>query len=78
MIRDVTGLTLDEAAGLLETAGVKVVSIKLTAPPRERDRQYGPDSRVVRQLVRRAESGAEEAVLVVCNPQPDMKTPKAP
>lgn len=68
MARDVTGLTLGEAVGLLEAEGVKVTDVKLTAPPRERDRRYGPGSRVVRQLVRRTEAGGEEAELVVCNP----------
>ena len=68
MIPDVTGFALDEAVGLLNAAGVTGIEIRITAPPREKNRQYDSNSRVVRQLVC-GPAGEETGVeLVVCNP----------
>jgi hypothetical protein len=66
-MQDVTGLSLCEALKVLEAEGVTDVEIKMTAPPREVNRQHGPDSRVVRQLSREAENRKARVELTVCN-----------
>jgi glutamine phosphoribosylpyrophosphate amidotransferase len=68
MLPDVTGFTLGEAVGLLEAAGVTGIDIRITAPPREKDRQYGSDSRVVRQIVCCPPGEGMSVELIVCNP----------
>jgi hypothetical protein len=69
MIPDVTGFKLDEAVSLLEAAGVTDIEITVTAPPRETNRQYDSNSRVVRQLVPGGAGEGKSVLLVVCNIQ---------
>ncbi|MGI6778291.1 MAG: hypothetical protein ACOX7R_09855 [Acetivibrionales bacterium] len=63
-IPDVTGFTLGEAKELIENAGMEIISISLTAPPRCRINGVDDACRVVR--IRECEEGKIE--LIVCNP----------
>lgn len=68
MIPDVTGFTLGEAVSLLEAAGVTGIDIRITTPPREKNREYDSNSRVVRQLDLSSAGEGKRVELVVCNP----------
>lgn len=47
-IPDITGYTLGEAKRLLEAAGIRLASVTVTAPPREKCSSYDDNCRVIR------------------------------
>lgn len=63
-IPDVVGLTLGEAMKWLNDAGLNVINILLTSPPRLNLKEYDPDCRVLRVK----ELTGRKVELLVCKP----------
>jgi hypothetical protein len=61
-MKDYSGFRLEDAIEQLKTQGYETV-VRLTAPPRLKDRGYGADSRVVRQRL----LDDRTVELLVCN-----------
>lgn len=61
---DVAGLTLSNAREKLQSEGVYIVSVKVTAPPKEKSNIYDDSYRVIRTRMLQE----KEVELLVCKP----------